>query len=352
MSLYDYSDELKEIIGKPPNRFVRYGSFLVLIVLLLLIAVSLIVSFPEEQVGSCIIYRDPLPKIINIQENGVLEDVFVKDGDTVGKNFVIGIIRSTAKLERIKALDSMVESWIMYIGKSEFTLIKIPQKFNGIGDLQAVYENTYWNYLQLRSYTTDPFFKYLKVDAGSESERSVYYKPEFGIPDVSFKEYKRNVYNILLSFVQSVQELEKAIRQWKNKYVISAPSDGKVYFSSVVFRNVEVHAGKPLIYVLPLAKKYYAQVILKQEVYSTIKIGQSVNISLPGFSNNNLKGHITSVSPIINQDGTFIVKIQLSRDMLLQIDNNIDLRNELHGTASIITGKKQLFMKMISNKNN
>jgi hypothetical protein len=317
----------------------------------LLVVVSLIVPYPEEQVGNCVIYTDPLPEMISISEDGFLQDIFVHDGDIIGKNYIVGIIRNSASYQRIKVLDSMVNSWSDNIEKSEFSKILIPASFAGIGELQGVFKNAYWNFAQFKVYVDDPFFKDLKLGPSAVTGVAGVYKLDGFRSGAAFQEYRKTIYGVLINFIQAVEELKTEIKEWKNKYIISAPKDGKVYFPSVVFRNMELKEGKPFLYVLPLAKTYYAQVILGQAAYQMIKVGQKVNISLPGFSNNLLEGSVAKVSPIIDADGKFAVKVQLNRDLLYKIDTNIDLRNELHGSASIIIAQKSLLRKIISKSN-
>lgn len=347
MSLLQYSDELKNVIGKPPSKFIRVGSVFVLVVLVLLISVSILVSYPEEQRGDCIIYTDPLPGVINISDDGTLQDIFVNEGDSVGKNMVIGILKCSASYPSIQLLDSIVKTCLRDIDRSEFSKIYIPTAISGIGDLQEPYKRVYWNYVQLRVYLSDPFFKFLKFKKESNDESIDRGLHQFDFSGERFQEYQKALFEVINNFIQSVQVLHEKVKEWEHKYLLSAPTSGRLFFTSTVFRNMQLQAGASLAYIIPFVKVYYAQVSLGQELFPMIRIGQKVHIALPGFPNDVIEGSVTKISPIISEDGKFHINVRIDRNLLYQIDKQIDLRNELHGTATVIIGKKSLFRKIL-----
>ncbi|MDP1842416.1 MAG: HlyD family efflux transporter periplasmic adaptor subunit [Sediminibacterium sp.] len=352
MRTYEYSDEIKSIIGKPPSKFVKYGSLATFIILGLLVVVCLIIQYPEEQKGVCIIYSDPLPQIVAITKSGVLDDIFVEEGEIVNRNKVLAIIKNSGSISVMCKLDSMCSIWLSKVERADFYSLDIPSSISNIGDLREDFNTLYLNFLRLKVCLADPLYRNIQFSIITRDDKAANSRRPLTSKRSDFNEYEQSFFNSLINFSNSINALKARIREWKEEYVLVAPRDGKIFFSSIFFRNMNLEEGRPFIYVVPLTKLFYAQVTLTQEHFEVVKIGQKVNISLEGMSNVLLEGIVSSISQILDHEGKFTIKVKLNTQQANQLNRNIDLRNDLRGSASIITGSKSLFRKLFNIKNN
>ena len=71
-----------------------------------------------------------------------------------------------------------------------------------------------------------------------------------------------------------------------------------------------------------------------------MKIGQNVNIKLTNFPANEfgiLRGEVKNISLIPNVDGLYSVDVALPSKLITSYDIEIDFKQEMSGTAEIIT---------------
>lgn len=352
MRTYDYSDEITSIIGKPPSKFVKYGSLATFTILGLLVVICLIIQYPEEQKGVCIIYSDPLPQIVAIKKSGILAEVFVEEGEIVGRNKVLAIMKNSGSISVMSKLDSMCSVWLSKVEIGDFYLLDIPSSISNIGDLREDFNTLYLNFLRLKVCLADPLYRNIQFSIITKDVKALNSRWPLTSKRSEFIEYEQSFFNSLISFSNSISVLKARIREWEDEYLLVAPREGKIVFSKIFFRNMNLEEGRPFIYVVPLTKLFNAQVTLTQEHYEVVKIGQKVNISLEGISNVLLEGYVSSISQILDHEGKFTIKVKLNTKQANQLNKNIDLRNELRGSASIITGSQSLFRKLYNIKNN
>ena len=87
-----------------------------------------------------------------------------------------------------------------------------------------------------------------------------------------------------LDLEEAFQLLEVSIKQWKEKYLIESPVDGKVTLTSYWNENQVIKAGDILATVIPDDK---SRILVRAEVPASgvgrVRTGQDVNIKLSGF---------------------------------------------------------------------
>lgn len=347
MEVVEYSEEIKDMLQRQPSKFIKYGSAAIFLMLVLLLAISLFIQYPEEKKGECVIYTDPLPEVLTIRKNAYLDDVFVNNGDIVGKGTVIALLRNPSNYQNIMRLDSMIQHWLVSIQKGDFQSIVIPTSFSQLGDLNDDFSQLYWTYQQFNVHLYHPYFKYVQPAIQRHSHDRIMHVPTIR-DSKGFDDYQQSFFNVLVNFTHSLNELKSKIKSWQDNNVIIASKAGRAFFPSVIFRNMELNKDRPFLYIVPLVKQYYAEVTMPQQYFETIKIGQEVNISLPGKPNDLLLGIVSEISPVLDTEGLFTIKVSINESQTKSLQNNIDLRYQLKGSASVIVGRKSLFGKMIS----
>ncbi|XP_018024568.1 colicin V secretion protein CvaA-like, partial [Hyalella azteca] len=74
-------------------------------------------------------------------------------------------------------------------------------------------------------------------------------------------EIEKNVFDQQLTLIQSINTLKSDIEAWKQRYVATATSDGKVNFLSHLQENQILKAGQELLYILPEGSGYYGEMM-------------------------------------------------------------------------------------------
>ena len=85
---------------------------------------------------------------------------------------------------------------------------------------------------------------------------------------------------------------------------------------------------------------YIAKLKTPAQNSGKIKIGQSVNIKLENYPDTEfgvLNGRIKNMSLIPDKEGFYIIDVLLPKKMMTSYNKEIDFKQEMRGTAEIIT---------------
>lgn len=141
--------------------------------------------------------------------------------------------------------------------------------------------------------------------------------------------------------VQSLVQLKQAIKSWELQYLITADIDGKVSFISAWSENQNIKQGELLFTIIPQTNSSYIAKI-KAPIHNSgkIKTQQDVNVRLFNFPETEygtLDGKVKGMSAIPDDEGFYLVNVSLSDSLKTSYGINIPFRNEMQGTAEIIT---------------
>jgi multidrug efflux pump subunit AcrA (membrane-fusion protein) len=149
---------------------------------------------------------------------------------------------------------------------------------------------------------------------------------------------------------ETIQLLDISIKQWKDKYLISSTTTGKITFTSFWNVNQVIKEGDPFATVIPADPE---KIIVRAKVpvsgSGKVKKKQEVNIKLSGFPYMEfgvIKGIVYSISMVPVED-SYIVEIALVEGMKSTYNKEIKYINEMTGTAEIITEKRRLIFKFL-----
>jgi len=155
-------------------------------------------------------------------------------------------------------------------------------------------------------------------------------------------------YNTDLS--EALQLLEVALGQWKEKYLISSPVNGKITFTSFWNINQVIKAGELFATVIPEdPSRIIVRATIPPAGFGRVRQGQEVNIKLSGFPYIEfgvLKGHISTISMVPVTEG-YIAEIDLINGMRSTYGIDINFINEMTGYADIITDNSRLIYRII-----
>ncbi len=150
---------------------------------------------------------------------------------------------------------------------------------------------------------------------------------------------------------ESKQNLENAIHQWEERYLVASPIKGKLTFTSIWSVNQEVKTGELIATVIPVEKSaIIAKAVIPPSGFGKVEVGQRVNLKLRGFPYMEfgmLKGVIHSVSLVPDSKG-YIAEIELSEGMTSSYRENLKFIQQMDGTAEIITKEMRLITRLIN----
>ncbi|TCP24999.1 HlyD family secretion protein [Tenacibaculum skagerrakense] len=141
--------------------------------------------------------------------------------------------------------------------------------------------------------------------------------------------------------IQSFLYLKKAIKDWEKQFALTSSIDGKVSFLSFWNKNQTVKTGDLIFTIIPENSEYFIGKIKAPVANSgKIKNGQSVHIKLlnyPPDEFGKLNGTVKSISLIADQEGNYLIDVELPKKLITTYGKEIEFKQEMTGTADIIT---------------
>lgn len=128
---------------------------------------------------------------------------------------------------------------------------------------------------------------------------------------------------------------------WEKQYALKASISGEVSFLSFWSENQTVKAGELIFTIIPDRYDMFIGKIKAPVTNSgKIKTGQSVQIKLlnyPADEFGKLNGKVQAISMIPDNEGNYRVDVSLAQDLVTTYGKHIEFRQEMQGTADIIT---------------
>ena len=309
------SEEVQEILGKPPRWIIRSGITVILVVVLSILAGSWFFKYPDIITSQITLITENPPATLQAKSSGKITQIFYKENSNVQKDSVIAIIENTANYNDIKKLKAIFDTiqyknLIFNFSSLIFNL--------SLGDLQQPYSNlvrllnNYQNFIELDYYNA-------KIQSVKQQKRDLklYYnrlwqqqqiqEQELKIAEQQFQRDK-NLYNKgvhskadfekaekaylqqKLSFESSrttlvntqmqinqldqqildlklqksqeeakqkiaineaLENLKSRLKKWEQTYLIISPINGKVTFTKIWSKNQNVQIGEVVATVIP-----------------------------------------------------------------------------------------------------
>ncbi|WP_458627595.1 HlyD family secretion protein [Winogradskyella sp. PC D3.3] len=186
---------------------------------------------------------------------------------------------------------------------------------------------------------------YANMDASLSQIKEAIANANTNEVSTSIKKTKEEI-SLLKNVIQSFNQLKRALKDWEMTYTITSDIDGKVAFSKLWTNNQTVNQGDLLFTIIPKQNSsYIAKLKTPAQNSGKIKIGQTVNIKLENYPDNEfgtIKGNIESISLLTDEDGFYLVTVSLPRTLITSYNKEIPFRHEMRGQAEIITENLRL----------
>jgi multidrug resistance efflux pump len=341
-----HSEDLQDIISKPPSWLLKRGISFVMITLLLIIAMSVFIRYPEVVHSTMKMNTTNAPKVIVNKVNGNLISLLVPDGDWVKQDQAIAYIESTADHEHVLTLLNRLKEIRTANGQNYDLENIIPPNTLNLGELQGSYQSFYSTYLNYRAIHTEGIYRKRESMLNDEvSNVNVQYehimqsyelqKKELKLAEAELEKYrvlaKKKIIspmelqqkeasllsklqvipqteNNLISnrghllsknrelselqnqiweqekmFVQSLNSFISDAENWKKQYILTASQEGKLIYANFLQENQYVTAGQELFYVNMGREDYYGEMHIPQISYSKVKLRQDVLIKVRSY---------------------------------------------------------------------
>jgi multidrug resistance efflux pump len=341
------SEEVQEILTRVPHWLIRFGSLLVLVILLMLFFVSWLIKYPDIVSTQIIITTSIPPQKLVAKTSGKIEAILIKDKTTITRNTPIAIIENTANYKDVFELKEIVDT--INIEKITFPFEKLTNL--QLGDIEnsfAVFQKEYsiddlntklrpykvegvaqsYEDIQLKERLSllesqksinhselalekndleryESLFKkgiiaaqefekhkltYLQAEKNYKSLLSTISQLKSSLNELNrnskttiINENKENV-NLQRNVLQAFFSLKKAIRDWELNYVFRSSIDGKVSYLQLWAENQTVNANDDVFAIIPTNQStFIGKAKAPAQNSGKIKVGQKVNIRLANY---------------------------------------------------------------------
>src|SRR5690554_13435 len=104
MEREQHSEDLQDIIGRPPHRLVQWGITYILLLILIMVVLSAFIRYPDIVQSTVRINTVDAPKVVPARNAGHLARILVQEGQTVTAGQQLAWIESTADHSLVLAL--------------------------------------------------------------------------------------------------------------------------------------------------------------------------------------------------------------------------------------------------------
>ena len=148
------SSEVNEVLSKPPAWLIRWGITVFFFVLVVMLAVTWFVRYPDLIRGNLKIVSQNLPKSVFAKTDGKLVKLWVTDGQIVQQGQKIAYLESTANHDEVLILNNLTDSLVNMTSKDNLSgayTVEIPSFFQ-LGELQKSYQVFQETFTRVKSF--------------------------------------------------------------------------------------------------------------------------------------------------------------------------------------------------------
>ncbi len=385
-----YSDPVKEIMGKPPRRILRWGTAAIFVVIVIFFVFAWFLKYPDLIVSPVEITTENPPVILVSKISGKIKLINVKDNDTVHAGQLLAVMETTVPVDQFNALKHFADS----VSQPELLSFNDIPDLSGLGPLQSYYatfrkvlsdynnfltndlygsrikslteelnnlrdyidqlrENVQWETRSLEISTSmhERDLKTSDVAAAVELERSEQQLIDKQIAlgskrsDIIEKEIAYNnkeqeltenkinreeEKNRRIALVEeSFSNLQAQIQLWENEYLLISSIDGIVTYIGFWSENQTVKEGDEVLAVVPLNQgKYIGRLQLKMQRSGKVDTGCLVNIKLSSFPylEYGMVRGVVNKKSLVTSGDAYIIEVVLPNGLKTLYNINLELR--------------------------
>ena len=342
-----YSDPVREIMGKPPRRILRWGTTIMFLVFVLFIFFAWLIRYPDTIPAPVEITTTNPPVTLVTKITGHINSLFVKEREKVNAGQLVALMETTASMKEIELLKQTIDT----IKTPETLSSRLLPAFSELGELQGFYGTFLKNLSDLNNYMINDFYGSKIASLADEINGIQEFISRLSIKEKLYSENQRleakkysrdsslyaskviaesgleNSHQSLLRVSMELQQarldhssktielsekrqqlqdyritridekeklvsvlhetflnLKAQINLWENTYLLISPIEGIVSFTKFWSANQSVVKDEPVVSIVPIdAGKFLGRINLKMERSGKVKTGMVVNIKLSGY---------------------------------------------------------------------
>lgn len=340
------SEAVQDILTKPPRRLIRWGSTVIVCVLVMLFTGSFFIHYPDIVTADIIITTETPPIWIIARSTGHLKEVYKQDHELVQKGELIAVIDNPSETNDVLQVKSILSTFSI---KDSLILITFPTCVK-LGEIQKAYSSfiksleEYNQYFSINIYGQKIISIRQKLDAYKKHSKQIFNQIAISKKNVelSEKEYKREEWLYAKGLID-LSTFENAEKEF-----LSAKMLLEELTTSVTHLNIEVSELKSAITDLELQsiKDYQILKINLQsaldELIANIKqweqlyILKSPNSGILSFNeiwneNQNVTNGDKVFSIVIGESGNIIGKLQFPLSGSGKVEENQQVNVHING---------------------
>lgn len=352
-------EDANDMLGDMPNWLIHTGSYIVYGLIILLLVGSAVFKYPDVVTTNVSI--DDFSKVewITANEDGIIDEFFIEDGDKVNRNDTLGIIRNTASLDDVKRFCKVLTKVEWYYRTNDPSYLENYPFDLIMGEMAPSYEQfTEAVRTNLLSTEYNAYYhktSYLNQELQILLKDSI--KNELAILDV-----KRNIFESELDhkietahnrrlLELAYEKMVNSLKSWENRYLIKSASEGVVLLGKGWSVNNRVTVGDTICSVMSEYKGHpKGHLKLGQHEVAEIAKGDKVNIELskyPSRSYGYLVGEVSSIS-YVPSSKNYAIEIDLPYGLRTTSKQEINYEVGLTGQAEIITSSRSVLSRIFA----
>lgn len=344
------SEDFQHVFIKTPRWILRWGIYLILLIVFLFIIGSVLFKYPDTISAPFTLTGTTPPARIKAKKSGLLTKLYISDNQIVSKGDYLAIIENPAKEENMKYIKKFIVNFL----SKDTIYLELPMKDMELGGVQTTYLSFYqtlYNYKQFKknhyherkinilkdriSFNTNYYNDLLKQQSVRKEQlylkekqyqrdsilysRGVVSEQDLEETNVNYLNARLNLLttntdidNIKIAmtemtgtFVETENDsIEKEnyyiveirnqalqllteIQSWEINYVLQSPINGKISFNSYWSEHQNIVAEEDVFNILPTNNStLIAKVFLPMTRSGKVKVNQKVNLHFDNFPDN------------------------------------------------------------------
>lgn len=323
------SDEVQDVLSKPPHILIRTGSAAIAIICLILSIGCYFFTYPEVVKSEVTITTENPPIWFIAGSSGLLRCLNCKNNQSVNAGAPVAIIENTANTDDVLLIEKKLN--FNTLTDDIIKNIELPANVN-LGSIQPAYSHFLTILYDYRYFIKNAE----KMDRTGGAISS---------------EYPNETNHLKINLQLAYHELLTAIKDWELAYLLKSPSPGILSYNNLWNANRFVNKGDTLFSIMPAIRgKIIGRLKFPVDRRGKVKTGQPVHIRINGYpymEYGYLTGNIETISSLPNGNWYFAV-VQMPQQLITSFNKNIPFMGELRGTAEIITNNISLAHRILS----
>src|SRR5690554_4254500 len=193
-----YSEEVRDVLSHPPKAIFKWGNTILFGFLMILIALSWLIKYPDIITTEITITTQIPPEKLVANSSGKIEKIFVEDRSSVAENAPLAVIENPANYNDIFLLKSVVDTIKTTTDDFVFPFEQLPvMSLGAVESAYAVFEKDYLAYRlnkDLAPYQID--FAAQNIETTQQNERLKLLEEQKQIREkkIQYKKKKKNRY--------------------------------------------------------------------------------------------------------------------------------------------------------------